>query len=224
MSGAGPPGFVTVLAADALAHPEYRGNGVMASLGNTRETGRAGLLFLDLSRERIGLHVNGRARVVSPEDLPGPGPWSSPDGHPGRSAALWVVVDVEEAYVHCRKHLPRLVPLPEQRAWGTDDQRLKGGDPFRVAASRAAEPPRRADPDPRRAPAQRWPNSQCHASGLLPPGCAHFGCTHPKSPARARIHSCAGVPNVSTPPQKSTASAQPWLLVPGTAASPGLRA
>jgi uncharacterized protein len=31
---AGPPGFVQVLDARTLRYPEYRGNGIMASLGN----------------------------------------------------------------------------------------------------------------------------------------------------------------------------------------------
>ena len=39
---AGPPGFVCVLDERALAYPEYRGNAVMASLGNVVETGTSG--------------------------------------------------------------------------------------------------------------------------------------------------------------------------------------
>src|SRR5256714_13033597 len=48
---AGPPGFVQVLDDARLAWPEYRGNGVMASLGNIHETGRVGLLFVDFFRD-----------------------------------------------------------------------------------------------------------------------------------------------------------------------------
>jgi uncharacterized protein len=42
-------------------------------------------------------------------------------------------------YVHCRKHLPRLIRQPVARHWGTDSPLRKGGDPFGVAASHAAE-------------------------------------------------------------------------------------
>jgi uncharacterized protein len=38
---------------------------------------------------------------------------------------------VHEAYIHCRKHLPRLVKVAGRaRPWGTDDPRAKGGDYF----------------------------------------------------------------------------------------------
>jgi uncharacterized protein len=57
---------------------------------------------------------------------------------PGRRADVWVEVTVEEAYVHCRKHIPRLVPVDRRRSWGTDDARRKGGDHFGVAAARRA--------------------------------------------------------------------------------------
>lgn len=55
---------------------------------------------------------------------------------PGRRADQWVEVTVEEAYVHCRKHIPRMVPVARRRSWGTDDTRSKGGDHFGVAAAR----------------------------------------------------------------------------------------
>jgi hypothetical protein len=43
----------------------------------------------------------------------------------------WVEVRVQEAYIHCRKHLPHLVKVVNgERAWGTDDARAKGGDYF----------------------------------------------------------------------------------------------
>jgi hypothetical protein len=43
---------------------------------------------------------------------------------------LWVEVEVEEAYVHCSKHIPLLAKLPKDIAWGTDDQVRKKGDYF----------------------------------------------------------------------------------------------
>jgi predicted pyridoxine 5'-phosphate oxidase superfamily flavin-nucleotide-binding protein len=66
---AGPPGFVRVLDDRTLAYPEYRGNGVMASLGNLSENPHIGLLMIDFVEDLIGLHVNGRARIVDNDDF-----------------------------------------------------------------------------------------------------------------------------------------------------------
>jgi uncharacterized protein len=123
---AGPPGFIRVLGPHRLAWPEYRGNGVMASLGNISENAHVGLLMIDFFRDVIGLHVNGRAVIVEADDFPGP----PDDSVPGRRPERWVAVDVEEAYIHCAKHIPRLARVPHRRAWGTDDVRRKGGDFF----------------------------------------------------------------------------------------------
>ena len=118
---AGPPGFVQVLNPRTLRYPEYRGNGVMASLGNILENPHVGMVFLDFDRERIGLHVNGTARIVEAD--------GRNDGRP--RVERWVEVHVEEAYIHCRKHLPHLVKVVgDERPWGTDDARAKGGDYF----------------------------------------------------------------------------------------------
>lgn len=137
----GPAGFVHVLSPTELAYPEYRGNGVMASLGNVAENGHVGLLMLDLLRDCVGLHVNGRARVVeTAEMLAHPGAterlWADCQLRGGRRPERWVVVDVDEAYVHCAKHLPMMARVPKKIAWGTDDPVAKGGDYFGVAAGR----------------------------------------------------------------------------------------
>jgi uncharacterized protein len=63
---------------------------------------------------------------------PAPLPGSAADGEAPR-AERWVEVDVEEAYVHCAKHLPHMVKVPRTRAWGTDDIKRKGGDFFEAA-------------------------------------------------------------------------------------------
>ncbi|MGH3937054.1 MAG: pyridoxamine 5'-phosphate oxidase family protein [Pseudonocardiaceae bacterium] len=131
---AGPPGFVQVLNEVHLAYPEYRGNGVLASLGNIRENPHVGLLMVDFVRDLIGLHINGRARIFEDRDLRIVYPHLPVADIPGRRAELWVVVEVEEAYVHCRKHIPRMMPVPHGRAWGTDDARRKGGDYFDATA------------------------------------------------------------------------------------------
>ncbi|TJZ50393.1 pyridoxamine 5'-phosphate oxidase [Streptomyces piniterrae] len=146
---AGPPGFVQVLDERTLAYPEYRGNGVMASVGNIAENPRLGLLMIDFTRERIGLHINGRARAVLDEEMRAGHPSLPVDPVPGRRAQLWVMLQVEEAYIHCAKHIPHLQKVPAMqrgaRAWGTDDFKRKGGDFFGAAAEADARPPFRRE-------------------------------------------------------------------------------
>ncbi len=132
---AGPAGFVHVVGPSRLMWPEYRGNGVLASLGNISENAHVGLLFMDFVRDVIGLHVNGRATIMEDAQARAECPELPVDPVPGRRAERWVVVDVEEAYIHCAKHIPRMVKAPRERAWGTDDVRRKGGDFFGAAAS-----------------------------------------------------------------------------------------
>jgi hypothetical protein len=137
---AGASGFVRVLDEQTLAYPEYRGNGVMASLGNIAENGHVGMLFVDFFDSTVGLHVNGRAEIVEGEAWRarfGPPPTSDDGAAP---AERWVVVSVEEAYIHCAKHIPRLGRLDKMRTWGTDDAKMKGGDYFGVSADRRGRP------------------------------------------------------------------------------------
>ncbi|MFE1170929.1 pyridoxamine 5'-phosphate oxidase family protein [Streptomyces sp. NPDC058773] len=142
---AGPPGFIQVLDDRTLAYPEYRGNGVMASIGNISENPRLGLLMIDFTRDRIGLHINGRARVVMDDEMRAQFAGLPVDPVPGRRPQLWVTVEVEEAYIHCAKHIPYLQKVPVQergaRAWGTDDSKRKGGDFFGTAAEAGERPP-----------------------------------------------------------------------------------
>jgi len=128
---AGPPGFVRVLDERTLAYPEYRGNGVLASMGNLVENPRLGLLFLDFFATTVGLHVNGTARIVENGALLAP---QESDGQGALPAWLWVVIEVEEAYIHCSKHVPRLTKLSKEIEWGTDDPIKKGGDFFRASS------------------------------------------------------------------------------------------
>jgi predicted pyridoxine 5'-phosphate oxidase superfamily flavin-nucleotide-binding protein len=134
---AGAPGFVQVLDEKTLACPEYRGNGVLASVGNISVNPHIGLIFLDYYQTTVGLHVNGRARVLDPAEaacLPNlpPGLAEAAQVKGGRRAEAWILIDVEEAYIHCSKHVPLLQRLDKHIAWGTDDERLKGGNFFKV--------------------------------------------------------------------------------------------
>lgn len=134
---AGEPGFVQVLDDRTLVYPEYRGNGVLASVGNMLENPHVGLIFLDYYQTTIGLHVNGSARVLGPHEaavLPNLTVGMAETAHNkgGRHPEAWVLIGVEEAYIHCSKHVPLLKRLEKQIAWGSDDERVKGGNFFKV--------------------------------------------------------------------------------------------
>ena len=135
---AGTAGFLRVLDEHTIAYPEFRGNGVMATLGNMLENPHVGIIMIDFTRDLIGLHVNGSAETVTPARMRELDPrLPEQPGHPGRRPLLWVLVHVTEAYVHCSKHIPKLVPQPRVRHWGTDNPRHKGGDYFGAAAQKA---------------------------------------------------------------------------------------
>jgi predicted pyridoxine 5'-phosphate oxidase superfamily flavin-nucleotide-binding protein len=136
---AGLAGFIRVLDENTLAYPEYRGNGVMSSLGNISENPHVGLLFVDFT-EKVGLHVNGRARIVENDEffrIVSASELTREDIPPstGRGPERWVVVSVVEAYIHCSKHIPSMQKIDEEIQWGTDDERAKGGDYFRAKTS-----------------------------------------------------------------------------------------
>ena len=150
---AGPPGFVRVLDARTLAYPEYRGNGVHASLGNISENAHVGLLMVDFVQDLIGLHVNGTARIVEAEDFAGAFPGMPQDLERGRRAERWVVVDVDEAYVHCRS---------TSRAWRAC-RRSASGAPTTPAARVATTSGRRRRRDGGRAPCRAQAVPQHHA-------------------------------------------------------------
>ena len=135
----GLPGFVRVLDENRLVFPEYRGNGVMASLGNILENPHIGMWFGDFFDTTIGLHVNGKATIVEKEEME---KWTDlPESlahdlavSGGRKSERWIRVQVEEAYIHCSKHIPKLKRLDKAIHWGTDDDACKGGDFFRASA------------------------------------------------------------------------------------------
>lgn len=131
-----PPGFVLVVDEYRLAWPECRGNGVMASLANMGKNPNAGLLFIDFTESLIGLHVNGRARILTDEAMRHILAPVSEVTVPGQLSQQWVLLDVEEAYIHCAKRIPRLRRVPHARVWSTDDTRRKGGDFFGGNAER----------------------------------------------------------------------------------------
>jgi uncharacterized protein len=135
---AGPAGFIRVLADHTIAYPEYRGNGVMASLGNILQNPHIGIFLADFTHDLVGLHINGEAAIVTPAHMQEFYPGMPAPGQAGRRPVQWVLIQVTEAYIHCSKHIPKMVPQSRVRHWGTDNPRHKGGDYFGAAASKAA--------------------------------------------------------------------------------------
>ncbi|MFJ3586750.1 pyridoxamine 5'-phosphate oxidase family protein [Streptomyces sp. NPDC090127] len=113
---AGPPGFVHVIDEHTVAYPEFRGNGVLASTGNITENPHLGMLFVDFTHDRVGLHVNGVAVLYTDTDLRALHPGLPTDVAPGRGPELWVRLSVEEAYIHCSKYIPHLTETPAPAA------------------------------------------------------------------------------------------------------------
>jgi predicted pyridoxine 5'-phosphate oxidase superfamily flavin-nucleotide-binding protein len=157
---AGPPGFVHTLEANRLTWPEYRGNGVLASLGNIAENPHVGLLFVDFFDDGVGLHVNATAMIVDDKDMRAAYDDLPVDPVYGRRAERWVLARVQEAYIHCSKFIPRLA----KQAPGGD----RPGKPgfFVAQPSPSASPPPAVPsvpsapmpPRPRRPPQPvRWP-------------------------------------------------------------------
>lgn len=143
---AGEPGFVRVVDERHILWAEYRGNGVMASGGNVRENPHMGVLLMDFD-QTIGLHINGKAHLLQD----GAFTELSDDlrryvlkenaSSGGKRPAFWFLLEVEEAYIHCAKHIPRMVLADKVIDWGTDDDVKKGGDYFGVRAARARRAP-----------------------------------------------------------------------------------
>ena len=55
--------------------------------------------MIDFYDSTIGLHINGRAEIVNQmANIQDP------------LAERWVLVSIDEAYIQCSKHIPRLIP------------------------------------------------------------------------------------------------------------------
>ena len=130
---AGPKSFVKVLDNNTIIFPEFKGNGVMASMGNIIENPNIGLMFIDFFDSSIGLHVNGKAEIITEHQagkLVNPIDKAKAEKDGQHKTKLWIKIEVEEAFIHCSKHIPKLQKMHKALHWGTDDENLKGGDFF----------------------------------------------------------------------------------------------
>ncbi len=100
----GDPGFVRVLDEGTLAFPNYDGNGMYLSMGNTLENAHVGLLFIDFENQKR-LRVNGTARV---------GPASSLE--PAYPEAQFIVrVAVRQVFANCPRYIHKLALVERSR-------------------------------------------------------------------------------------------------------------
>src|SRR5690625_5384410 len=87
----------------------------MASMGNIIENPHIGLMFIDFFENQIGLHVNGKASILEKDQLTkleiSVGMINELKEKEGSKAERWIVIEVEEAYIHCSKHIPKLKQL-----------------------------------------------------------------------------------------------------------------
>jgi predicted pyridoxine 5'-phosphate oxidase superfamily flavin-nucleotide-binding protein len=107
-------GFVIVLDKKTLAYPEFKGNGVMASMGNIFENNHIGMLFIDFIETQTGLHINGKAKIVDYKNLKNEVDENYVKMLNESAKKLeqrefsWIFIDVEEAYIHCKKNIPTM--------------------------------------------------------------------------------------------------------------------
>jgi hypothetical protein len=95
------------------------------------------MIFIDFFQSTVGLHVNGKSKIIENDELAEYVELSKElkvDAQIKRSRRpeRWVLIEVEEAYIHCSKHIPLLQQLDKEIHWGTDNESFKGGDFFKV--------------------------------------------------------------------------------------------
>jgi PPOX class probable FMN-dependent enzyme len=95
-----PPGFVAVLDDGHLAIPDRKGNNRLDALGNVLANPRVGLLFVVPGSDDT-LRVNGRASIVADPEL------LAAMAVEGRVPASALLVEVEEAFLHCGRAFKR---------------------------------------------------------------------------------------------------------------------
>lgn len=103
------PGFVQVLDSHTLVIPERPGNRRGDTLVNILENPNVGLLFIIPGIEDT-LRVNGKAAIVKDDEL------LDLTAHQGKRPVLNIVVQVQEAFLHCAKAFKR------SHLWDADAQ------------------------------------------------------------------------------------------------------
>jgi uncharacterized protein len=93
----GDPGFIRVLDPQTLVFPNYDGNGMYLSMGNTLANPEVGLLFIDFEKQKR-MRLNGTARIE---------PASSVE--PAYPEAQFVVkVKVRQVFPNCPRYIHKM--------------------------------------------------------------------------------------------------------------------
>jgi len=90
----GPVGLVNVVGPTKLVFPNYDGNGMFYSMGNTSETGKVGMLFIDMETP-LRVRVQGTAQLSQNSDLI--------ELFPG--ANMIVEVDIDAVFYNCARYI-----------------------------------------------------------------------------------------------------------------------
>lgn len=114
----GPEGFVQIVDDTTIAWPEYRGNGIHASLGNIYERPVASMTFVDWWETEASVQVTGEASLRDEVD-------GATDLTDVDRTKTWVVLDVESVRVTVDPPLPKLSIEAFDPPWGTDDSEAK---------------------------------------------------------------------------------------------------
>ena len=116
----GEAGFIVVIDEHTLVYPDYKGNGVLASTGNISENPHIGMLFIDFFEDKVGLHVNGKAKMIDSDMLmqrlktTALSDKSLETLSLGKKCQFWTLISVEEAYIHCSKNTPMFEKIEEK--------------------------------------------------------------------------------------------------------------
>ena len=103
------PGFVAVIDDRTLVIPDRPGNRLNDTLGNILENPQVALIFFVPGMNET-LRVNGRAQITSDETM------LAPLAVQGKLPLSGILVEVEEAFLHCAKALIR------SRLWAAESQ------------------------------------------------------------------------------------------------------
>ena len=93
----GDPGFIRVLDPQTLVFPNYDGNGMYLSMGNTLENPEVGLLFIDFEKQKR-MRLNGTARIEPANSV-----------EPSYPEAQFVVkVEVRQVFPNCPRYIHKM--------------------------------------------------------------------------------------------------------------------
>jgi predicted pyridoxine 5'-phosphate oxidase superfamily flavin-nucleotide-binding protein len=117
---AGPPGFIEIHQGK-IRYPEYRGNGVLASMGNITENPEVAISIFDFcSISGKTIFIKGVAKILE-EDIS-----SSTDNVAKRAIEHWIEIEPIEIQVRREKLHPLYQRIESSKVpWGTDDDKTK---------------------------------------------------------------------------------------------------